>query len=116
MKYKTVELSGLALEFTAHKAMGTFDDEAIGITGITLADYVSAGGGFGLDWETCGAAIDHERISLLPEHRGGDWDACIKGMNTYDGWEGMHDASGPTAIIAAMRCLVLAKLGAEVDL
>ena len=116
MKYETKELTGLALEFATHKAMGTFDVQENGMQGISLVDYIAAGGGYHLDWETCGPIISRERISLLPEYSGIEWDACIKGMNTYDGWEGEHDATGPTAIIAAMRCFIDAKIGAEVNL
>ena len=114
MKYETKELAGLALEFAAHKAMGTFDDPANGAEGLTLADYVDVGGGFALDWETCGPIIERESISIdaFNEYDRKNWWATKANGKRPRIWA----ASGPTPLVAAMRCLVFAKLGAEVDL
>ena len=117
MKYETKELTGFALEFAAHKAMGTFDDEGADLQGITLADYIEAGGGFPLDWETCGPVIDREKITVFHDAW---WEAgmnaevlCSHGAASLD----MNfKARGDTALVAAMRCFVFAKIGAEVDL
>ena len=114
MKYTTGELAGLALEFAAHKAMGTFDDPANGVEDLTLAAYVDVGGGFALDWETCGQIMERESISV-EEFKENDrkiwWAYKVNGKRPR-----IWAASGPTPLVAAMRCLVFAKLGAEVDL
>ena len=115
MKFKTEELTGLALEFAAHKVMGRFNDKANGVAGITLADYVDAGGGFALDWETCGPIIEREAIELW-KWTGGDgtyWCSHVGGrrIDTAD-----KESFGETPLVAAMRAFVTAKLGAEVDL
>ena len=116
MKYTTDELAGLALEFAAHKAMGTFDDEGADLQVITFADYIEAGGGgFPLDWETCGPIIEREGIELW-KWKGDDgtyWCAHVGGrrVDTAD-----KESLGETPLVAAMRAIVTAKLGAEVDL
>ena len=114
MKFETKELAGLALEFAAHKAMSTFGDEGADLQGITLADYIEVGGGFPLDWGTCGPIIERESISI-EEFKENDrkiwWAYKVNGKRPR-----IWAASGPTPLVAAMRCLVFAKLGAEVDL
>ena len=115
MKYETKDLAGLALEFAANKAMGTFDAEENGLQGISLADYIEAGGGWSLDWETCGPIIEREGIELW-KWKGDDgtyWCAHVGGrrIDTDD-----KESLGDTPLMAAMRAFVTAKLGAEVDL
>ena len=117
MEYQTKELTGLALEFAAHKAMGTLDVDGDGFQGLTLAEYIEAGGGFWLDWNTCGPVIERENITIFHDAW---WEAgmnaevsCSYGAASLD----MNfRACGDTALVAAMRCFVIAKMGAVVDL
>ena len=55
---------------------------------------------FSKDWAQGGPIIERELIAIH-----GDWKATL-GEGTYE---------GPTPLIAAMRCYVASKLGAEVD-
>jgi hypothetical protein len=57
------------------------------------------------DWAQGGPIIERERIEL--EHDGFIWWARIKAD---------EDHSGPTPLIAAMRCYVASKLGDEVEI
>ena len=115
MKYETKELTGLALEFAANKAMGTFDVD--GLQEISLADYIEGDGGFPLDWETCGPIISREKITLFHDSW---WEAGMNAEVSCSYGAAYLDMSfrsrGDTALVAAMRCFVISKLGAEVDL
>jgi hypothetical protein len=76
------------------KGLHTFDEAPLGITPST-------------DWAQGGAIIEREGIELLCETLGFRWVAMPqKGPE----W------SGPTPLIAAMRCYVASKLGFEVEL
>ena len=57
------------------------------------------------DWAHGGPVIERERIEL--EHDGFAWWARIKADEDY---------TGPTPLIAAMRCYVASKLGDEIEL
>ena len=117
MKFETKELTGLALEFAAHKAMGTFDNEKDGLLGVSLADYIGAGGGYTLGWAEFWPVVEREKITVFHDAW---WEAgmkaevsCSHGMASLD----MNfKSNGDTALVAAMRCFVFAKMGAEVDL
>jgi Protein of unknown function (DUF2591) len=88
------ELEGVALDEAVARAIG--DEPG--------ADYSTS-------WHHAGRLIERERISLLPVSYGKtkEWEACVNGRQTYDGWEGEHESTGPTALIAAMRCFVRSK-------
>lgn len=65
-------------------------------------------------WEHGGPIIERERIATWPD--GDGWTAS--GPNAifgYDGPEGKAMNSGPTLLIAAMRCFVASKFGDEVE-
>jgi hypothetical protein len=87
---KTNELTGKALNWAVGKAEGLDD---------WLAPVNYCG-----QWEHGGPIIEREKIEL--EYGGPEWWACIKAD---------EDFSGPTPLIAAMRCYVASKLGDEVD-
>jgi hypothetical protein len=59
---------------------------------------------YSTDWAQGGPIIERGRIEL--EHDGFQWWARIRAD---------EDFSGPTPLIAAMRCYVASKLGDEVD-
>ena len=102
---KTSELTGAALDWAVAKCEG--------------ADYLSAHkDGFAIeyfsystDWAQGGPIIERQKIGLREPHK------------TPDVWYGRVTAdvtvfmkSGPTPLIAAMRCFVASKLGEEVEI
>ena len=68
-----------------------------------------------LSWQTCGPIIEREKMTTeweshdIPPEKG-DWVATI-----YNRAAGHTQCSGPTPLIAAMRCLCASKLGDEVE-
>ena len=96
---KTNELTGLALDWAVATANG---DK------FTLAhedwDWYSS------SWEYGGPIIEREAIQLTPDEHTGTWSAYM----TNEGEP--YDYTGPTPLIAAMRCFVASKMGDEIDL
>lgn len=67
------------------------------------------------DWTDAGPIIEREEIGTkrrMPCMRGEEWEAS--GSPGAKG-AGYSHAYGPTPLIAAMRCYVASRLGAEVD-
>jgi hypothetical protein len=90
---KTSELTGAALDWAVAKCEGAVYHGPAWTKPST-------------DWAQGGPIIDREKIDVLYEH---DlrWVAVPqKGIESY----------GPTPLIAAMRCYVASKLGAEIDI
>lgn len=104
MKVKTSELSGAALDWAAGKARGLSDDEIYGwdpIKGVKeLIPWAS-------NWALAGPLIERERIYVYPHPDGSTWLAVLKGA--------AFNEESATPLIAAMRCYVASKLGAEVE-
>ena len=99
---KTSEATPRQLHWLAAKCEGHVDDETI----IRRLDPDDEGWfiAYSTDWAQGGPIIERERIEL--EHDGHAWWARIKADEDY---------TGPTPLIAAMRCYVASKLGDEVD-
>lgn len=68
------------------------------------------------DWSQGGPIIDRERMSTSPEFHNGDyygnWRAIIFGFADQGD---RAEATGPTNLIAAMRCYVASRLGDTVE-
>ncbi len=81
-----------------------------GIEGSSLPEY-------GADWSQGGPIIERERIALDVEH-GDLWRARFgRARITFDGRaHHYHHHTGPTPLIAAMRCYIASKLGDEVEI
>lgn len=102
MKIKTSELTGAALDW------------AVGKAGDYHRDYP-----YSTDWVFGGPIIERERISVwtpMTCHKQSEWVAGKPAV-----WEGEEveidrEFYGPTPLVAAMRCYVDSKLGAEVDI
>jgi len=115
MKTKTSELTGAALDWAVAKCIGHRVAENYGSyiriylpdlkqSGYTLAFCPST------DWSQGGPIIERERIGVNPASLPcSDWVADTQIVR-----ERTHQ-HGPTPLIAAMRCYVASKLGAEVD-
>jgi hypothetical protein len=71
------------------------------------------------DWSQGGPIIEREGISTVRDEGDDYWqavtDACSSSM-FGPGLSGYNYEQGPTPLIAAMRCYVASKLGAEIDL
>ena len=108
MKIKTQELTGPALNWAAAKCEGVsveyIDD------GITQCLLMSMGGRFNpsTNWAQGGPIIEREGIRQHRSHTG-DWWAGSES-------DPQRPISGPTPLIAAMRCFVASRLGDEVDI
>jgi len=112
MKIKTAELTGPALDWAVAKC------EDLEVWREPDGIYLCEGGEVGFmfrpstSWQEGGPIIEREEIYLAKSVLGG-WTAsiyiCEKGINCI-----MH--SGPTPLIAAMRCYVASKLGEEIDI
>ena len=102
MKIKTSELTGPALDWAVTKCEGHTLNQAF-LTGHHC--YPSGLWEPSCDWSQGGSIIEREKIAT-------DWD--------HDCWNASTDGhpvyySGPTPLIAAMRCYVASKLGDEVE-
>ena len=97
MKIKIGELNGAALDWAVKKAI-----KKDGGYFLPSKDYKNIS--HSTDWAQGGPIIEREGIAL---------------GQTGDGWEATCDGciyiSGPTPLIAAMRCYVASKLGEEVE-
>ena len=97
---KTSELTGAALDWAVAKCGF--------VQGTARALIASEAKPYSTDWSQGGPIIERERISANREVLAHEWLAC-----TYDT---RIARSGPTALIAAMRCYVASVLGDEVEI
>lgn len=121
---KTSDLIGPALDYSVAKAQDRFVTcAALGIgqeitaivLGTTTCLYSPS-----TDWAQGGTLIERERIKVFP-NVGGTWSAQIRHTESHPlvshpvlaGWT---NSSGPTPLIAAMRCFCASKLGDEVEI
>ena len=92
MKIKTSELTGAALDWAVAKCEG-------------VVYHGPAWTKYSTDWSQGGAIIEREKINIY--EISGVWKADIPGIQL--------SRSGPTPLIASMRCYVKFKLGDTVD-
>ena len=110
MKTKTQDLTGAALDWAVAKCEdknGVLHDD-----GITRCIVIAAPSGVykgrytpTVNWAQGGPIIEREKIAIDYDHD--VWNAAKYGLGWY--------ISGPTPLIAAMRCYCFFKLGDEVD-
>ena len=122
---KTIELTGTALDWAVELAKGTsWSDKGYFVfknpDGTTRAVSSRPEWCYSTAWSQGGPIIDMELIKLAaPNWKGGNWAARIREEcddETASGYLVWHCGSGPTALIAAMRCFVAFKLGGEVEI
>jgi hypothetical protein len=105
MKMKTNELSGTALDWAVAKAQG------YGLSTLDLIYDIKEYAKYkpSSDWSFGGPIIEREQMNFK-------WVGATDCRASID-WldEDFFEAFGPTPLIAAMRCYVASKLGAEVD-
>jgi hypothetical protein len=94
---KTNELTGAALDWAVHVALhGSCD-------GYAEHEYST-------DWAQGGPIIEREQINIRVSTVGGEWVGFTDNGWGVEGW-----STGPTPLVAAMRCYVASKLGDTVD-
>jgi hypothetical protein len=100
---KTSELTGAALDWAVAKCEGlAISDRATKWRAENCPHLYST------DWSQGGPIIERERINVDPSPDSAEW------YSYYDNngkW-----CTGPTPLIAAMRCYVASKLGDEVEI
>ena len=106
MKIKTSELTGAALDWAVAKCEGISTAEFITLHSLPASD-AAWKYQYSTDWAQGGPIIEREKIATQFWVSEGEWEALIKG--------GFFACTGPTPLIAAMRCYVASKLGDEVD-
>ena len=113
MKIKTEDLTGPALDWAVAKCLGATKIQPYKYNGRDfLRIYLD--GGVHAPWEP--SRYWNQGGPLI--ERG---EVCLSWMNNFGAWhaqigdEAEFNAYGPTPLIAAMRCVVAANLGDEVD-
>ena len=95
---KTSELTGVALDWAVAKCVGRSEPEVV--NNFHVAWHTWGNTHYSTDWAQGGPIIEREKMGVFP---------------THDGWAaGMQ--SGPTPLIAAMRCYVASRLGEDVSI
>jgi hypothetical protein len=115
MKIKTHELTGPALDWAVQKVLFARQDY---VKPWVLERHAAGDpcGSASTDWSQGGQLVE-EGIDLFivrdREGQGVRWVAYIDNSETSYGY---FSADGPTPLVAAMRCIVLAELGEDVEL
>lgn len=124
---KTAELIGPALDWAVSYALGYNPSKDFHSHGMTwhgwweTAAYIDTKPNeyrriprYSTDWSQGGPIIERERIALIllpsPNY------TSNKEWNYWSASVVTHSVTGPTPLIAAMRCYVASKLGDEVDI
>ena len=102
---KTSELKGTALDWAVAECEGYNLEQTWLPAQYALEDFSPS-----TNWAQAGPIIEREKITLLRWRDG--WQAWI----WFEHTRVVHDAYGPTPLIAAMRCYVTSKLGNEVHI
>ena len=124
MKIKTSELTGAALNWAVAKCEGKVEQDVYGSpelleSGLHLhyCDVLlSHPYNPSTDWAQGGALIEREKMTLSYDEDGQTYSAYVslfrqRGMSNRTRWR-----SGPTPLIAAMRCFCCSLLGEEVEI
>lgn len=118
MQVKTSELSGAALDWAVAKSEGysDWDGEAFNSKGVDVYCFLYLHSYHPSDaWVQGGPIIDREKIAIRPhEHDTQHWSAERPLVDFSERLSSF--STGDTALIAAMRCSVLSKLGNVVDI
>ena len=120
MKIKTSELIDEALDWAVAKSIGGY----IGVTNGDVCFNTGDGEGFNVftpstNWSQGGPIIGRMQLNRLTTNVGGGYTASVKvTLIDTDGDADMvwKHGSGPTPLIAAMRCYVASKLGDEIEI
>ena len=105
---KTNELTGAALDWAVASIELTGHDDYTNVLMVTVGDDNDWRYNPSTDWALGGAIIEREGMQLW---KGGTWCASLDQSFNPPEFE-----TGETPLIAAMRCYVASKLGAEVEI
>jgi hypothetical protein len=105
LKIASESLNGDALNWAVAKCEGFKPMAAAAL--VIMGDYQPA-----INWALAGPIIEREELTLDCRHTG-NWQARIWKDSINNFVEVKHS---PTALIAAMRCYVMAKIGAQIDI
>ena len=121
MKVKTADLIGPALDWAVAIVEGLTEENAW--TTIEIFKAARAGGlyWYSTDWSQGGPLVERECIGIEKHRLDGPWQwaACDWHSVVVQGYTCLERSKyiyGPTPLIAAMRCVVAANLGDEVDI
>lgn len=104
---KTSELTGAALDWAVAKALNLNEEDHVEID--NLYGPVWRGPEYSTDWAVAGPIIEREGIAVWKpfDKSRGEWKAHYSLTQC--------EQTGPTPLIAAMRCFVANRLGDEVE-
>ena len=110
---KTAELTGVALDWAVCKAKGEYQCPVDEYTAVWMTNRR-----YSTDWLLGGPLIERERIatSPTPTHWAAqihDGERLVGGKVAFN-WR--HKMTGPTPLIAAMRCFVASCFGDEIKI
>lgn len=117
MKVKTSELIGPALDWAVENALlldrvgNPEQRSAIATRNMRVRGESCS---YCLNWAQGGPIIEREWITVVKPVNSLDWVATLPFETIDTGLDRVRE-SGPTPLIAAMRCFVSSKLGDEVD-
>lgn len=109
MKIKTAKLTGAALDWAVAKCEGEALVDGCLFTKDPDAEQILYTPS--TDWAQGGPIIEREGISVIRLHH--DWEATL---DLDEGDAMIEVRTGPTPLIAAMRCYVASRLGDEVGI
>jgi hypothetical protein len=116
---ETSELIGPALDWAVAKCEGFSYTDKGGLNDfrhLRLYDRKDRPVSASVNWSQGGPIIERELIRVIgPTVRGVDWIARIK-QGLPSGMHGWFEKTGPTPLIAAMRCYVASNLGDTVQI
>lgn len=111
MKVKTRDLTGIALDWAVAKCLGQ-DEETLDPLTFANTAWPTGVYKYSSRWSQGGPIIESEGMTVGRSLNPGEWSAesfAADGTTT-------HVRSGPTLLIAAMRCFVAAYAGNEIEI
>ena len=109
MKVKTDQLTDAVLDWAVAKCIGETEEETLDpLTWLHTAKPTGCWD-FSTKWSQGGPIIERERMTIA-------LDACGWEARCYDGEAEPWVFTGPTPLVAAMRCYVASKMGDQVEL
>lgn len=113
---KTADLTGAQLDWAVAKCEGINIEIQKGLDGTIFLLNTSDGiyaTGYSTSWSQAGPIIERERLQVRPSMNSTIW-FSLNISDDMDDWE--FRCSGPTPLIAAMRCYITYKLGSEIEI
>lgn len=113
-KIKVSEATKAQLNYVVSQLEGVDHDTAI--LNITVGDDNGWHLDYAGDWAQGGPIIEREGVAIFKGTvlvSGTDWAACQSGKHSWIDTSTYDEITGPTPLVAAMRCFVAAKLGEE---